>query len=340
MKYIVVGDTHIGIKKSSKKYHQVAISLFTDICKYARENGIKYLIQTGDLFDNRKALTHNSIECALEIGDMVSETFEETYFIVGNHDTSSKDTMFPHSLIIFNKYDNIEVIDEPFVTEDQVVMIPWLFDVDNMPNGNICIGHFDINGAQMNSAGTVSCNHRLKFSDFSKYELTLSGHYHTPGEYAYNVNYIGSPYQLTFNDIDSNRGFHILDTDLYGGDPNCLRFLPFVDYPKHISITDKTTTNTNIKGNIVRLTFTDDHGLDGNKEIIDKVRGFDPYSLRINYSRLDKGMTEEDIKDDISIKSKLEILNEFHAKSDLPEGINRVLLNKVSESIYKELMNV
>lgn len=337
MKYIVVGDTHIGAKKSSKRYHQVAIDLFKEICDFAETNDIRYLIQVGDLFDNRKALTHSSIECALEIGEMVSNTFEESYFIVGNHDTSSKDTMFPHSLIIFNKHENIEVIDEPFVTEDQVVMLPWLFDVDDMPNGRICIGHFDINGAMMNTAGTTSRNHRLNFSNFRKYSITLSGHYHTPGSYAHNVTYIGSPYQLTFNDMNSTRGFYVLDSE---HDDRPLTPIQFDDYPKHIAITDKTQNLDNVPDNIVRLTFSDDYGIDGNREIIEKVKALKPYSLRVKYARLDDGMTDDVIKEEISIKSKLDILKEFHDKSDLPEGISRLLLNKLSASIYKEMKDV
>lgn len=333
MRYIVVGDTHIGTKKSSKKYHKVALDLFNEVCDYAEEYDIPYLIQVGDLFDNRKALTHSSIECALEIGEMVSSTFEESYFIVGNHDTSSKDTMFPHSLIIFNKHDNIEVIDEPFVTEDHVVMLPWMFDPDNMPDGHVCVGHFDINGAAMNTSGTLSKNHRLYFSNFSKYRMTISGHYHTPGGYPHNIQYIGSPYQLTFNDMDSHRGFWVLDTDIVN-----LNMIHFHNYPKHVQITDRSSySERDVRGNIVRMVFTEDHGQEENKRIIDNIRGYNPYSLRIKYSRLDDGMTEEEITEEISIKSKIEILKDFYDKSDLPDGINRVLLDKLSGTIYKEL---
>lgn len=334
MKYIVVGDLHIGLKKSSKKYHDVVIDLIRRICDYASHHDIPYLIQVGDLFDNRKALTHSSIECALKVGDMVSATFEESYFIVGNHDTSNKDTMFPHSLIIFNKHDNIEVIDKPFVTDDRVVMLPWLFDPDDMPDGYFCIGHFDINGAMMNTSGTVSANHRLNFSHFKDYTMTLSGHYHTPGVYPHNVRYIGSPYQMTFNDMDSQRGFVVINTDIPERQP---QFIPFENYPKHIQITEHTENMGNIKGNIVRMVFTNDYGIDENKRLIERVKECDPYSLTIKYSRLDEGMTEEVVSEEVVVQSKIDILKEFHNKSDLPEGINGVLLDRLSDTIYKEM---
>jgi DNA repair exonuclease SbcCD nuclease subunit len=335
MKYIVVGDTHIGTKKSSKKYHDIVTNLFTQICEYAKANDIRYLIQGGDLFDNRKALTHSSIDCALGIASMLDETFEKVYFIVGNHDTASKDTMFPHSLMIFNEHTNIEVVDKP-TTIDDILMLPWMFDIDNdMTDAKVCIGHFDINGAMMNSSGTVSRNHRLNFSDFSKYDITLSCHYHTPKLYQHNVLYIGSPYQLTFNDMNSNRGFVVLDTDK----EEMVESILFHDYPHHYAYTDKSEDLSDVPGNIIRLSFSDDYGIDGNKEIIQRFRELKPYSLRIKYYRLDEGMTDDKIDEQMLVKSKLDIINDYHNKADLPEGINKVLLDKVTMSIYKELKN-
>jgi len=332
MSYILVGDTHIGTKKSSKRYHSIAITMFQEVCDYAKEHDIKYLIQVGDFFDNRKALTHSSIECAITIADMLEQTFDSSYFIVGNHDTSSKDTMFPHSLMIFNEHKKIHVVDKPQLY-DNILMLPWMFNIKNdMVDADICIGNFDINGADMNSSGTVSRNHFLNFSDFSKYRLTLSGHYHTPKLYAHNVKYIGSPYQLTFNDINSTRGFWVMDTR----DCN-VNFIPFHDYPHHLAYNDKSEDIGDIEDNIVRLTFYNDYGIDGNKAIIDRFRELNPYSLRIKYARLDDGMTEETINEDIMVKTKLDILQEFHEKSELSEGVDLALLQKVSESIYKEM---
>lgn len=335
MKYIVVGDTHIGCKQSSKTYLNVATTLFDEICEYALDNDIGYFIQVGDLFDNRKALTHAAIECALAIGDKVSTHFTESYFIVGNHDTASKDTMFPHSLMIFKEHEDITIVDRPMhISQSDILLLPWLFTEEDMHPAKICMGHFDINGAMMNASGTVSRNHRLNFKDFDKYQITLSGHYHTPAIYDYGVRYVGSPYQLTFNDMDSARGFYVLDSDTLE-----MEFIEFHKYPKHFRYSDKSEEIGDIEGHIVSLTFTDDYGMDGNKEIIDRYRQLNPYSLRVKYAKVDEGMTDEEIDEATLVKSKLEILGEYHSKADLPEGINLVILNKISESIYKEMTN-
>lgn len=332
--YIVIGDIHLGAKNSSHIYHDVAKRLFDKVFEYASKHNIKYLIQVGDMYDNRKALTHDTIDTSLSIAEKVNEVFEKSYFIVGNHDTARKDDLHPHALIILKKFENIVVVDKPTLI-NKILMLPWMFDIEDMVSADICIGHFDINGVMMNTSGTLSRNHRLNLSDFSKYRMTISGHYHTPAVYDHNVRYIGSPYQLTFNDIGSERGFYHLNTDI-----PALDRIKFVDYPHHYSFTDKSSIIDDLKGHIVRLTFTENHGIDGNKEIIDRFRNLEPLSLIVKYANSDSGMTDESVSEEVMMKESIDILFDFYEKSGLPEGINIDVLKKVSMSIYKEIGNV
>jgi DNA repair exonuclease SbcCD nuclease subunit len=335
MRAIVVGDKHLGVKGSSAKYHDVAVKLSNQITKCASDLGIEVLIQTGDFFDNRKAISHDTIDTAHDIVTRYNDFFTMTYLIVGNHDTAKKDTMFPHSLVMFKEYKNVCVVDKP-TCEENILMLPWIFNMEDLVDADICIGHFDINGAAMNSAGTISKNHRLNFSDFSKYKMTISGHYHTPKVYSHNVRYIGSPYQLTHNDAGSKRGFWILDTD---ADDESLEFVEFTDYPQHFSYTDKTKDISGTTGNIVKLTFTESYGIDGDKLVIEKFQKLAPYSLNVKYASLSEGMTAESVSESVSVKSKIDILYDFYEKSDLPDNISMVTLKKVTDSIYKGIVN-
>jgi len=332
MKSIILGDLHLGVKNSSTTYHNVAVQLSNQIVKYATDHSIGTLIQTGDLFDNRKAISHDTIDISHDIITRFNDFFDMTYLIVGNHDTAKKDTMFPHSLVMFKEYDKVCIVDKP-TKEGNILMLPWIFDMTDMKDADICIGHFDINGATMNSAGTVSKNHNLNFSDFSKFKMTISGHYHTPKVYTHNVRYIGSPYQITHNDAGSVRGFWVLDTDF---DSEALEFVEFKDYPHHFSFTDKSISNIDIDGHIVRLLFTESHGIDGDKAIIDGLRLRNPYSLTVKYANVSDGMTDEVISESVMVKDKLDILFDFYDKSDLPEGIDLVTLKKVTKLIKQK----
>lgn len=336
-RYILLGDLHVGVKNSSRVYLSVALELAKEIIIYANSVGITKLIQVGDFFDNRKALTQDAIEVANAIMDMFSQYFDITYLIVGNHDTSKKDVLFPHSLSIFKKYPKVKIIERPHITDDGILMLPWLFSIDDLVPANICIGHFDINGATMNSSGTVSKNHLLNFSDFSKYKMTVSGHYHTPNTlYPHNVKYIGSPYQLTHNDAGSDRGFWEMDFDF---EDNGLEFIRFDKYPHHYTITDKTTDIGNLEGGIVKLVFTESYGIDGDREIINNIRKLNPLSLIVKYANLSDNMTDSVVSEDVMVKEKIDILYDFYDKSEVPENINPALLKKITESLYKEMKN-
>ena len=234
---------------------------------------------------------------------------------------------------MFKEYNNVVVVDTPTYEED-ILMLPWLFNPNDMGKAKICIGHFDINGALMNSSGTVSKNHNLNFSDFAKYKMTISGHYHTPKTYMHNVWFVGSPYQLTHNDAGSKRGFWVLDTDF---EDDSLAFVEFTKYPHHFSFTDKTINIGDIEGHIVRLAFTESHGIDGDKAIIEKFRTLNPYSLSINYANISDSMTEETISEVVMMKEKIDILFDFYDKSELPESIDLTILKKITKSIYKEI---
>lgn len=332
-KEILIGDTHLGVKDASHVYHKVAIDLFTEVAEYAKLNNIDTLIHTGDFFDNRKRISVITIGIASAIGKIINEAFKKSYMVVGNHDTYYVDNMEPTSLDILEPFKNIHIIKKP-TKIGNILLLPWLFNDSDMEDAEILIGHFDINGVKMNSADTVSKGYRLNLSDFSKYKKVYSGHYHTPGKYG-NVEYVGTPYQITFNDRDSERGFYVLDTDLCSVD-----FVPFHNYPVHRVITDKTDVqDTDIKGNNIRLVFTDDYGIDENEEIISNIRGMMPNSLQIITFAMSETFTNESIDEVNDTMDGIELLIDFIQKSELPTGIKENVLVKLSESIYKETIS-
>ena len=333
MKYIVVGDLHLGHKKGSKKYYEVVYKLTDRIRQYADAHGIWNMIQVGDVFDNRKSLLLSTIDTSTIVFDALCKTFSTIHVIVGNHDMASKNSTFPNSLVIFNKHPEMNIITTPTVISDdyrKMLFVPYLFSMDELVDADICIGHFDINGAVMNSSETAAKGHFLNFSDFKRYQMTISGHYHTPNVYENNIHYIGTPYQMSFNDINSDRGFWVLDTsDL------SMEFVEFTEYPKHVHITDKLECLDDIEGNIVRLVFQEDYGVDGNKDIISKVRELKPFSLVVKYTNSKVIEYEEDIDDESFNKTKLDILLEFFDKAEIPNHVNVNLLKKMTEQVFE-----
>lgn len=326
----------MGVKKSNIEYINITKNLFNDIIIYAKNNDIKKMIIAGDFFEVRKHITIKCLSVAMEIGQLLSESFDDVYITIGNHDMELNSSMHPTSLSLFNKFNNIHIIDEPYQLEN-ITLYPWLFNIDNLIDNtwdsDIVIGHFEMNGITLNACGTVSEGYNLKQSQFKDYKMVLSGHFHTPGEYG-NITYLGSPFQTTFNDMGDQKGYYVLDTD-----DVTLEKIPFEKYPHHYIIkdTDKDTEMPLINGNIIKLVFTDDYGIEGNKKILDSIKDNNPYKIIVDYFRTDDSFTDEE--GDVEIMNdRLEMLRGYYKKADLPSGIQYSILDKVVTKLYNEVM--
>lgn len=339
-KRIIVTDTHLGYKKANLHYLDIVYNLFDVICKYANDNGIDELVHLGDFFDNRKNMSLKTLHYALRIGSNVNSTFKKSLFVLGNHDIFYKDRYLPNSHQIFCQFENIDIIDEP-TQIGNTLLVPWILEGNECGNfgslisestARFCMGHFEMNGACFNSSGTTGENYNMNFSNFSNFEKTLSGHFHTKGSYSHNVEYIGAPFHMDFNDSGS-RGFYVFDDET--GD---LEFVEFNNYPKFVKWEARPDNvfGDEFKGQIVRIVFTEDFGTTVNNQIINDVMGTEPYQVFTEY-QFTNVVTDDTVDDDIRLQGVKEIHHNFIKKSDVPAHMNRVMLHKIVDSLYEEL---
>lgn len=338
MKYIICGDLHLGSHGAKPTWHNSARSLIIDICEYAKKEGIDNFIGLGDFFDNRNSINLKTLEFAMDIADMLNETFDLSAIIIGNHDTYFKTSLDPTSLTIFRNYKNIIIVDKPMTIFKNFCLLPWLFSKEDLEQyeGEYLIGHFEMNGVKLNTSGTLSENFRYNFSDFKKFTRVLSGHFHTPGTYG-NVTYVGSPYHLTFND-SGPRGYYILDTD-----NDSLKFIEFTDYPKYVTMKHNDDYASDkiedmIKDNIIRLVFTEDVGTIESQRIIDAVKSYNPHQL-FTLFQIEKLFTE-DKKSEVDIdclKDNKKIYMDYLNKSETPVNIKKPVLKQMVEKLYEEI---
>ncbi len=333
MKFLIATDTHLGIKQSNKTYIDITSLFFHDICEYAIDNNISAFIHAGDFFDNRKFITLDLLDVVDDIAHRLNTSFDNSYMIIGNHDTFYKNTMIPTSLSTMKKYQNIKIIDKPFELVDfGILLLPWLFDVSILDKSlmDICIGHFEMNGITLNSKGSVSQNFKLNQSDFNKFDMVLSGHYHRPGKYG-NIQYLGSPYQMTFADIDDIKGFYILDTDT-----KTIEFIKWDKYPKHIRCNENSKIQ-NVKGNIIELMFLEDHGIADNTAIINSYKQLEPFKLIVKLKNQDQ-FTEDDNDDIINSIDIVDMMETYYKKSIVPDHLKINILMKIIDKLYKEII--
>jgi len=341
VKYILVTDTHLGIKKANDFYLETVNQLFEDIADYAEENEIKELIHLGDFFDNRKNMSLKTLFYARRIGSTLQKRFDCSYMILGNHDIFYKDRYLPNSNQVFGSMDNIIVVDEP-TQVNNCLLVPWMIEDEDVVQGykqrmkdstaEYCLGHWEINGAAMNQSGQVVSDGEWSNSDFSKFKKTFSGHFHTKGDYPNNVQYLGAPYHMTFND-NGTRGFYVFD-----GETGELEFIEWNGYPKFfqwVAVPDYVF-GEEFKGQVVKIVFEEDFGTTINNQIIHDAQNTEPHQLFVEY-KFTHSMTGDNVDDSVELMGPVEIHKDFVKNGEIPQHLKRVVLDKIIDQLYEEI---
>jgi DNA repair exonuclease SbcCD nuclease subunit len=306
----IVADTHLGVFKSADIWHDVVLELSKEIADTCVRRDIKRIIHLGDFYDNRRALNVKTLNYAHQIGQILNNF--ETWMVVGNHDQYFKNQTHPHSLVTLREFQNIHIIDEPTCIDDTIGLVPWMQEFIHL-ECPILMGHFEINGFKMND-GYIMRRAHLNASDFKKFELVVSGHFHTPTSGVDGIRYLGSPYQQDFGDAGSSRGYYIYDGDF--------EFIEFTKAPKFIIInTDCFGDLTNIEGNIIKIIYDRDYGTVKNTEILDEIQLRNPLQVYTDFGNAAVDLTEDIIDEEVEMKSEKEVVRRYLEKSEIPEGL-------------------
>lgn len=218
---MIIGDLHVGHRNGDKQTADYQLRVFDEfIFPTIDKYNIKRVLQTGDFFDSRKAIRHDSMEFVSK--HLVPKTTGVQWdVIVGNHDMHLRESIYPNSVQeLLSQYPNFRIHNEPTTIDVfgvKIDMIPWICRNNRMEimefiresDSKICMGHFELAGFEyyrgMESAG--------ESKDFlNKYQTVWSGHFHCTSKKGA-IQYVGTPYQLTFGDADDDRGVWLYDTD-------------------------------------------------------------------------------------------------------------------------------
>ena len=324
MKRIILGDTHLGLHKSSNLYLNVTKNLFEEIKATCEEHNIKEIIHLGDFFHERKATNTKAQNIAYQIVRLLEDF--SVIILIGNHDTYYKDKLKPTTLETLLKYENITVIDE--ITEhDDIVLCPWS-EIPRGFRGGYCMGHFELIGFKMNNTFVCDKGQNPEDLQLNDFKHIYSGHFHTPSKKG-NITYLGSPYQMTMNDIGSPRGYYIWED----GE---LEFIEFKKAPKFIKLTTDNINTEEIKGNFIKLLFVEDYGTIKNQQIVDELMSFGPQSLQVDFSGIQ--ITDENVGkiEEATLLNHNEIIVKYVNKIELPSHIKRKTLLSMIDKLKED----
>jgi len=122
-------------------------------------------------------------------------------------------------------------------------MIPWICKenenfifnfLENTPLNIIC-GHFELKNHE--AFRGIKFHGGISDSFLKKFELVMSGHFHIKSTQR-NIHYLGTQYEMSFGDVDDEKGFHVFDTKT--------RSLEFVKNPRKLFYSIKYSEVKNI----------------------------------------------------------------------------------------------
>lgn len=224
MKVAIITDQHFGARNDSIAFLDYFEKFYNDIFfPTLADNGINVVLVLGDTFDRRKYVNFYALQRAKEMFfDRLANAGITVHMLAGNHDTYFKNTNDVNSPdLLLREYNNINVIDKPTtITVDgtDICMMPWICpenyqaSVDEIKNtkADLCMGHFEIAGFAMYRG--MESHEGLSKETFSKFDMVFSGHYHHKSDDG-QIYYVGNPYELTWQDYNDPRGFHLFDLE-------------------------------------------------------------------------------------------------------------------------------
>ena len=221
-KVCLITDQHFGARTGSTIIIDHQRTFYNEVFfPYLDQNNIDTVIILGDTFDTRKFTNNYVIEQSkLFFFNQLKDRNITVYMIIGNHDIYFKNTLSPNTPnLLLAEYDNINLIEYAQTVSIKgidVAMIPWICN-DNYEEcyeeirsslSDICMGHFEIGGFQMYRG--IESHGGLSSSIFNRFDMVFSGHYHHRSTNG-NISYLGTPYELTWQDYGDPKGFHIFD---------------------------------------------------------------------------------------------------------------------------------
>ena len=348
MKVAIITDTHWGARNDSMLFIDFYNKFYSNVFfPTLLENNIDTVFMLGDTFDRRKYTNHITLYYAKKYYfDKLEQMGIRVYMIAGNHDTAYKNTNDVNSPdLLLAEYSNIHLIHKATDVEVQdttVCFVPWIcpenyqesIETINTSKADICMGHFEIAGFAMYRG--MECYEGLSKEIFNRFDMVFSGHYHHRSDDGH-IYYLGNPYELTWQDYNDPRGFHLFDLEKrkldFIGNPNTMfSRVEYDDTAKDPSQEEyKFLENKFVK--VIVVNKLDAYKFD---KFITKIYNANPAEVKIieDFSEF----TEGEVPSDIDLEDTLDVLSNYI--ESIQTEIDKDKVKTFMKSLYTEAINI
>ena len=347
-KIALITDTHFGVRNDNQRVTDFQEKFYKEVFfPYLDEHKITTVAHLGDTFDRRKFINFRTLDRSKEM--FFQPLYDRNinfHVLVGNHDAYFKNTIEINSVDLLTKeFVNITAYSKP--TEwNGILMLPWICDENREEcfklveetKCQVMFGHLELQGYQMYKGQAMY--HGMKDDWLQKFDLVCTGHYHTRSTQG-NVNYLGTPYEMTWSDAEDPKGFHIYDTDT--------RELEFIENPntmfKKIWYNDEDAIVTDIidqdldqyQNTFIKVIVKNKTNPYWFDMFIERLERKEPIHLQIVEDHLNLDLEDEDdILDEA--EDTLTILNKYIESMELVA--NKEEVSKVINDLYSEALTI
>ena len=238
-------------------------------------------------------------------------------------------------------YTNPEVV---YFDDIPIQFIPWInagnYDASmaalSRSPAAIAMGHLEINGFEMQKGFPMSGSYDKEI--FRRFDTVFSGHFHHKSDDG-QIYYLGTPYEIYWNDYQDPKGFHIFDTETrelerivnpYGIFEKIYYDDSTKDYSKH--------KFGKYKNKYVKLIVVNKKDLYGFDQFVDKLLKADAHEVKIieDFSELDP----ENVSDEIIEKTEdtMTLLENYIDELDVT--LDKERLKGTMRSLYTEAQDI
>ena len=341
MKIALITDQHLDGRKGSLPFWNYFQKFYDDIFFPTLEKeGVSTIVDLGDTFDNRKSMDFNTF-------NRVNENYfkrlkdYKVHMILGNHCTYYKNTNRINSPeLLLEQYKNINIYASPeeiTLGSKKFLMMPWInkenkeecLELIANSKADIMCGHLECDGFEVTPG--MKFDGGFKVSDFKNFKRVWSGHFHHKSKHG-NVQYLGNPYQMFWNDYKDTRGFHIYDTE-----SDKLKYIknPYEIFEKifydDASVDYNKQDVSNYKDKFIKLIVEEKRDYQMFETLVDRLYNVGVHDVKIVETLVDA----EDIDDvELNVKDTLTLLSEYIDEIEL--AVDKTELKKLMQSLYIE----
>ena len=345
MKIALITDQHLDGRKGNLAFWDYFQKFYDNVFFPTLEKeGIRTIIDLGDTFDNRKSMDYNTFN---RIDENYFQRLKdyEVHMILGNHCTYYKNTNKINSPeLLLDKYLNIRIYSEPkeiLLGGKVFLMMPWINKENNEEclrliansEADIMCGHLECDGFEVTPG--MKFEGGFKLSQFKNFKRVWSGHFHHKSKHG-NVQYLGNPYQMFWNDYKDTRGFHIYDTET-----DKLKFVknPYEIFDKNFyddaSVDYNKQDVSSYKDKFIKLIVEEKRDYQMFETLVDRLYNVGAHDVKIVETLVDADNVEDA---DLETKDTMTLLNEYIDEVEI--AVDKTELKSLMRTLYIESCNV